>query len=384
MFRAIIQSAGPFAGHGQAASVADRKSLQILHDHHSLAGSQFPDSAVAKAKIDSFQVVRDGDLSKFDVGQIDGLIRDVHQLHEFKFLLIIKASSDLLGRGVGRMILNLADSKIGSVSRNAGREASLTDRSPGPVIFAQSSAHGHAFIQRDRHRIDGGGRCDVTTLHARVGSIGGVVNRSRGRRHRQQASVVDKPSVLWGPVHAELGCFARFKPIPPDELVDHDIGPAGEVVVHHSVEVGDPIRSRVPLAIPVIDLVIAPAGRFDAHHRVDLIRSEPVNLGSGCRCQDSVVVEVFLHVVGELQSIFRVRHQPSMESCRRIRVVQVGYVIVDRLQHFLGVPTVKLPLAVNSIPRRVPVVMIPVPVAPVKIDQHVIDELVDRQQFGTR
>ena len=65
-------------------------------------------------------------------------------------------------------------------------------------------------------------------------------------------------------------------------------------------------------------------------------------------------------------------------------VVLAGDVFIDALEHVLGVPTVESPLGAGqgAIARGIPIVVCPIGVADVEIDDHVVDEVRHVEHFG--
>ena len=83
--------------------------------------------------------------------------------------------------------------------------------------------------------------------------------------------------------------------------------------------------------------------------------------------------EVPLHMVGKFQSLFRMRHQAAVNPRWRSGDAYVGHIIVHVLEDLFCILTVEMPLAVDGILTGVIVVVVPVSVAAVIVDQHVVN-----------
>ena len=156
-----------------------------------------------------------------------------------------------------------------------------------------------------------------------------------------------------------------------------EVMPANETPVdagQESISLGDPFNIACVRGAKAA--VVAPASGFSHDCTVDFIKPTLVNCGRVFRSERTVVKEVSVYTVHKQQAIFSIEPQSLMQPRWAIVVVLAGNVLASASKTDFRVPTMVAPAAVgiDSASRRIKIIVPPVLVSGVKVNQHVIDE----------
>ena len=190
------------------------------------------------------------------------------------------------------------------------------------------------------------------------------------------------------------------------ELGQVDVPAAREVGIEEPVLVGDVVLVAVEEVVLVpgagalqhVAAEISPAGGFGHDGTPDLVAPREPSREDLVRHQRPAVVEVLVDPVGEAQAEFGIGSQGAIEPCGLVVVVEPGAVAAEddveiglrrrrvvlvARDDELGVPAEELVAGASCSPAAgVPIVPIPVIVAEVEVEEHIVDEIVDVEQLA--
>ena len=175
---------------------------------------------------------------------------------------------------------------------------------------------------------------------------------------------------------AEGGSVSVGIEIGAAKLPEEDISTVGKVGIEEPVSFGDPF---VVAGVWGGSLGISPAGRFSDNGPVDEGRETLVALGGQFRGERSTIEEMLAGVVGELKPEFGIGPELGIKARGFVGLIHASPVVpADTFKSALGVPVDELvSSAIDAWIDGVPVVVVPVAIAAVKIDEHVVDEVRD-------
>ena len=305
--------------------------------------------------------------------------RDVRDLDVLEVAGVGVSRVDLVLRGSGGVIHDLGNA---DVRRDVDVVSSIVQRAPHAVVV-DPRLDVPALVEGDRAGVEGSPRLRVRAVEC-------VVDRACRRVDGQFASQVDDP-----PVQVRTVDIERRR---DDVRVETDIlvllQHAGTQTRGHTrsgrkKRAAEPTDSRDPLAVAHICpgevvVAVAPTRRL-AHDRVMDFRFNLVEPGEiGFESQRTVVEQESVKAVGKIGYKLRRVAQFLVETPRG-PTERVDIIAVDIPQTEFRVPTVESPFSVAlTIVGRPPVVMRPIPVVRVMIDNEVVAEGGDIKQLPDR
>ena len=126
-------------------------------------------------------------------------------------------------------------------------------------------------------------------------------------------------------------------------------------------------------------MVVPPSRGLGNDRLINAVEPGLIACGRLFRGQHSVVEKVSVNPVSKQHLVFLVAFQALVEACRAGRIVFCDRIVVDSLEHMLSVPTMESPAALRVVVvgGGIPVLVRPVGVADVEVDQHVVDKVGD-------
>ena len=126
-------------------------------------------------------------------------------------------------------------------------------------------------------------------------------------------------------------------------------------------------------------MVVPPSRGLGNDRLINAVEPSLIACGRLFRGQHSVVEKVSVNPVSKQHLVFLVAFQALVEACRAGRIVFCDRIVVDSLEHMLSVPTMESPAAprVVVVGGGIPVLVRPVGVADVEVDQHVVYKVGD-------
>ena len=126
-------------------------------------------------------------------------------------------------------------------------------------------------------------------------------------------------------------------------------------------------------------MVVSPSGGLGNDRLINTVEPGLIACSRLFGGQHSVIEKVSVNPVSKQHLVFLVAFQALVEACRAGRIVFCDRIIVDSLEHMLSVPTMEPPasLRIVTVGGGIPVLVRPVAVADVEVDQHIVDKVSD-------
>jgi len=355
----------------------------ILRHDDVLARQQRGDVAAGEIEVDA--------VGEVDGQQVDGRRADVLQFDELEQIAVLEPCGRFAGQRFVRIVIDFGNRHrrrhgrvINRLAQRAPLAADADPRQHGRTVI-QRYGPAHCPTHRNRRR-----RIDTPAGQSRIAPIERIVDRPgpAGIPDRKQIPRVDFAAELSGPVDLEVGRVDRG--IEAGLLVvEHDLIATGtvwrvgltEVMVHQPVLFRDPVVvlgvESVRTVSPRMHVaaVVPPAGRLGDDRQVELVGAVHPPGGRSFLGYGAAVVEVFVEPVGEEHYELLAPAEVLEEAAGSIVVVLSDAVGGDAFQDTFGIPTVDPPWRiVGSAAGGPPVVAVPVGVAAVVVDDHVVDQ----------
>ena len=155
-------------------------------------------------------------------------------------------------------------------------------------------------------------------------------------------------------------------------MADDDVPAVGKVVVEKIVAFGNPIV----FGVGDCSLIVSPSGGFCDDGLFDVGGFGCVECGGFFGGENSFVIKVFVGEVCEQHSVFCVPFELLVNSGGAAVVVSSDGILVEAFHGVLSIPVVIAPVAVEvgAVSGGIPVLVTPIGVAHVELQQHVVDE----------
>ena len=296
---------------------------------------------------------------------------------------------ELIRLAAGRLIHDFRDAQ--RQKRLGHGEGGFVERAPVPAV-QRPGANQSRVIERERRAGIGKSICGdrARAIDARVRAVGRIVNGPFGCGHGQAETArhIAARLIEAGNSHAPHIRVEKLGLV----LSQDDGRTLREIGIRQSVE----FRKKIPVpGERIVDPcrhAISPAGRFEDDGGIDLGnplevgRSGTIALGVGgingrligVHEEGPAIEELFLDMVGELEPVLGIVLQEAVNCGWRYALVIADNVFVHVLQRDFGIPAHEfIACAGGAVAQGVPVVVGPIRIARVVVNDHVIDKAVN-------